>query len=167
MPRHWVCRAPGVAETPLKSGPRGPLRKLFCFFTLGSVSLPFDWPTWSSLCMVRKAAGTALLVLFSYSLQARACFISATRNRIRRPRSPTWHRRQRAARAKARGRCRAGRGRLHDAWLLHITEVSLQRCTQGALKPSGSLLFPSLEVPTATMYRPSPSELASCTERSR
>ncbi|CAE7945320.1 unnamed protein product, partial [Symbiodinium sp. KB8] len=29
--------------------------------------------------MVRKAAGTALLVLFSYSLQARACFISATR----------------------------------------------------------------------------------------
>ncbi|CAE7769682.1 unnamed protein product, partial [Symbiodinium microadriaticum] len=52
----------------------------------------------------------------------------------------------------ARGRCRAGRGRLHDAWLLHITEVSLQRCTQGASSAEGPGIAPASPHPKAVWH---------------
>ena len=47
-----------------------------------------------------------------------AYYTSATGARTKRPRSPAWHRRQRAARAKARKRCKTGRGSLVDFRLL-------------------------------------------------
>ena len=115
-PCHWVLPSPrGGIVTPLDVG-------------LGRLHLwaqPFSAVDTSRCHLLGRQRGSSIwyglqlgLFSLSYFWWVLAYYTSATGARPKRPRSPAWHRRQRAARAKARKRCKTGRGSLLDFRLL-------------------------------------------------